>query len=135
MLPYTIGRVFDQAFWTKMYFNKAYQPTLLDYLVSEGRADSYAHLIYPNTLATWTKVMPKEVELEVWNKIKSQLKNTDVAYQYNVMFGSKSEYVLWGGFTLGYHIVQSALKNHPELTPVEWVSLPPQKILEMSDYK
>ena len=135
MLPYTIAREFDQAYWTKMNFNKAYQPTLLDYLVSEGRADSYAHLIYPNTLATWTKVMPKEVELEVWNKIKSQLKNTDVAYQYNVMFGSKSEYVLWGGFTLGYHIVQSALKNHPELTPVEWVSLPPQKILEMSDYK
>ena len=135
MVSYTVAREFEHAYWTKMNFNKSYQPTLLDYMISEGRADSYAHLLYPNTVATWTKVMDKKVEDELWQRIKSQLKNTNMAYEYDVMDGSKSEYVFWGGFTLGYHIVQSALKNHPELAPAEWTNLPSEKILEMGDYK
>lgn len=135
MLSYNIAHEFNHAYWTKMNFNKLSQFTLLDYLVFEGRADSYAHLVYPDVACPWTKVLPQKVELELWDKIKSQLKNADIAYQYNVMFGSKNEYPYWGGYALGYHIVQSALKSHPELTPLEWANLPPEKILEMSDYK
>lgn len=135
ILPYNIAREYSQAYWTKMNFNKAYQSNLLDYIVSEGKADSYAHLIYPTAIAPWTNVFNLDVELDMWFKIKSQLKNQDIAFQDDVMFGSKNEYVYWGGFTLGYHLVQSVLKNHPDLTPVQWINLPSEKILEMSDYR
>ena len=135
MLQDAVAREFEQAYWTKMNFNKSHPFTLLDYLVFEGRADSYAHLIYPDIIRPTDQVLPPKVEVELWNRIKSELKNTDIAYQYEIMFGHKDEYPLWGGYTLGYHIVQSALKNHPELTPVEWANLPSEKILEMSDYK
>ena len=134
MLPYDIAHEFNHTYWTKMDF-KTTQATLLSYLVFEGRADSYAHLLYPDVVAPWTRVLSEKVENELWNKIKSQLKNQDMAYQYNIMFGSKNEYPKWGGYTLGYHIVQSALKNHPELSPAEWTNLTPDKILEMSDYR
>lgn len=134
MLPYNVAREFDYSYWTKMDFKNAPQRTLLDYLVLEGRADSYAHLIYPDVDCPWTKVLPADVESQIWNRIKGQLNNTDVAFQYDVMYGSKSQYPLWGGFALGYHIVQSSLKNHPELSPTEWINLPSAKILEMSDY-
>ncbi len=134
MLPYDIAHEFNHTYWTKMNLKTA-QWTLLNYLVFEGRADSYAHLICPDVICPWTKVLSEKMEADLWNKIKSQLKNQDMAYQYNIMFGSKNEYPLWGGYTLGYHIVQSALKNHPELSPVEWANLAPEKILEMSDYK
>lgn len=135
MLSYNIAREYNQAYWAKMNFKKEDQTNLLDYLLSEGRADSYAHLIYPKTIAPWTNVFNLDVELDMWNKIKSQLNNRDMAFQYNVMYGSKNEYVLWGGFTLGYHIVQSVLKNHPELTPAEWTNCPSDKMLQMSDYR
>lgn len=131
----TIAHEFNHTYWTKVNFYKSYQRTLLDYLVFEGKAESYAHLIYPNIPAPWTKALPEKVEADLWNKIKSQLKNQDMAYQYEVMFGSKNEYPFWGGYTLGYHIIQSALKNRPELTPAEWTNLPSEKILEMSNYK
>jgi uncharacterized protein YjaZ len=135
-LPYAVAHEFNHTYWTKMNFKTA-QWTLLNYLVLEGRADSYAHLIYPNVKCPWTSILSAKVEADLWNRIKSQLQNTNTSYRYSVMFGaqSRSPYPLWGGYTLGYHIVQSALKNHPELTPAEWINLSPEKILEMSDYK
>lgn len=135
MLPYDVAREYNHAYWTKINFNKSAHTTLLDCLVSEGRADSYAHLIYPGVICPWTKVLSEKLEADLWNRIKPELQNQDVAFQFDVMFGSKNQYVYWGGYTLGYHIVQSALKNHPELTPEEWTNLAPEKILAMSDYK
>lgn len=133
MLSYNVAHEFNHAYWTKMDFNKTPR-NLLTYLVFEGRADSYAHLIYPNVVCPWTKVLSSGQESELWNRIKNQLDNTNMAFQYNVMFGVRNQFPLWGGYTLGYHIVQSALKNHPDLTPEEWTNLPPEKILEMSGY-
>lgn len=134
MLPYNVAHEYNHTYWTKMNFTKS-SHNLLDYLVFEGRADSYAHLIYPDIECSWTKPLPEDVESQLWNRIKPQLNDTDIAFQYGVMFGSGSQYPYWGGYKLGYRIVQSALKNHPGLSPVEWTNLPSEKILEMSDYK
>jgi len=133
MLSYNIAHEFNHTYWTKMDINKT-PWNMLTYLVFEGRADSYAHLIYPNTVCPWTKALSEDAESVLWKRIKSQLDNTSIAFQYSVMFGVRNEFPYWGGYTLGYHIVQSALKNHPELTPEEWTNLSPEKMLAMSDY-
>ena len=134
ILKYAVAHEFNHSYWTKLNFSKSAHLTLLDYLVFEGRADSYAHLIYPDIQCPWTNALMANDEADLWNKIKPNLQSEDGTMMRGVMFGS-ADYPMWGGYTLGYHIVQSALKNHPELKPEEWASMAPEKILEMSDYK
>jgi uncharacterized protein YjaZ len=134
MLKYTVAHEFTHTYWTKKNFSNSSHFTLLDYLCFEGRADSYAHLIYPDIKCPWTSALMDNDKTDLWNKIKPELNSGDPTLMRGVMFGS-ADYPLWGGYTLGYSIVQSALKNHPELTPEQWASLEPEKILEMSDYK
>jgi uncharacterized protein YjaZ len=134
MLKYTIAHEFNHTYWTVKNFSKLDKFTLLNYLVFEGRADSYAHLIYPDFKCPWTAALMENEKTDLWNKIKPDLQSEDEMLERGVMFGSNT-YPIWGGYTLGYSIVQSALKNHPELKPEEWASMDTQKILEMSDYK
>ena len=134
MLKYTIAHEFDHTYWTKSHFSNSMRFTMLDYLCFEGRADSYAHLIYPDFKCPWTNVLADDKKTEAWTKIKPELQSEDQTLMSGVMFGS-AEYPFWCGYTMGYSIVQSALKNHPELTPEQWANMEPEKLLEMSDYK
>jgi len=134
-IKYNIAHEFNHTYWTKMCFATNPSWTLLNYLVFEGRADSYAHFIYPQTNAPWTSSLSDTAETGLWGTIKSQLSNQDQGFQRKVMFGDRDKYPLWGGYTLGYRIVQSALKNNPNLMPSQWAVLPPDSILKMSSYR
>jgi uncharacterized protein YjaZ len=133
----TLAHEYHHAYWTKTNFKKVTNKwDMLSYLVFEGRADSYAHFIYPMTkVPAWDTTLNDKEKADLWAKIKPQLQSTDMNFQREVMFGGRDSYPIWGGYCLGYAIVQSALKNNPKLTPEEWTNMSPEKILEMSDYK
>jgi len=138
MLEDAVTHESNHAYWIKMNFKKmtsSYGRTLLDDIVFEGKADSYAHLFYPNIHCPWDSALSHEDEPTLWSKIKPELDNSDMSLYRKVMFGSAGDYPVWGGYKLGYKIVQAALKNHPELTPEEWTNLDSKKILEMSGYQ
>jgi uncharacterized protein YjaZ len=134
-----IAHEFNHTYWTKMNFrNPGNKWNMLNYLVFEGRADAYAHFIYPAVLAPMDTALTEQQKTDLWARIKPELNNEDMTFQRKVMFGSledKVNYPLWGGYCLGFAIVESALKNNPKLTPEEWTNTAPEKILEMSDYK
>lgn len=133
MLEYAVAHEFNHAYWTHMQFAKSTKWTLLDYLVFEGRGDSFAHLLYPKVKAPWTSALNENEKTDLWNKIKPKLQNEDMAFQLEVMFGSK-DYPVWGGYTLGYSIVQFALKN-AKLPADKLTNLSSEKILELSKYQ
>ncbi len=134
MLEYAIAHEFNHVYWTNMNFGKSTKWTLLDYLVFEGRGDYFAHLLYPNVNVPWTKALSENQKLDLWNEIRPNLQNEDIRYQMEVMFGSRN-YPVWGGYSLGYDIVHSALTNNKELRAVNWTNLDSQIILEQSKYK
>jgi uncharacterized protein YjaZ len=134
MLEYAIAHEFNHAYWTNVNFGKSAKWTLLDYLVFEGRGDYFAHLLYPNVIAPWTIALNENQKADLWNKIKSNLQSEDISYQMEVMFGSRN-YPVWSGYSVGYDIVLTALKNNKKLKAVNWTNLEAGKILEMSKYK
>lgn len=133
MLEYAVAHEFNHAYWTYTNFAKSTKWTLLDYLVFEGRGDVFANMLYPKVKAPWTLALNEKERTDLWNKISSKLQSEDVPFQLAVMFGSDN-YPVWGGYTLGYSIVQMALKNK-KLTAKDWINLSSEKILEMSKYK
>jgi uncharacterized protein YjaZ len=134
MLKYSVAHEYHHTCWTKNNLAKLPSWTLLNYLVFEGRADSYAHLVYPNIQSPWTGVLTAEQKAKLWGRIKGELESTDVSLQQQVMFGS-FVYPYWGGYSLGYDIVQTFLKNNKNISPDDWTNLDAETILSKSDYK
>lgn len=134
MLEYAVAHEFNHAYWTDLNFGKSSKWTLLDYLVFEGRGDYFAHLLYPNAVAPWTMALTESQMSDLWNQIKPNLQSEDVGYQMEVMFGSRN-YPVWGGYTLGYDLVRSALASNKNLEVAKWTNLEAVKILEESKYK
>jgi uncharacterized protein YjaZ len=133
-LEYTVAHEFNHAYWTNINFNNSSKQTLIEYLVFEGKADSFAHILYSKVKAPWTYALSQKEKVELWNKIRPNLNSENDFFLGEVMFGSKN-YPIWGGYTLGFDILQTAFKSHPELTKTNWTNLDANKILEMSNYK
>lgn len=134
MLKYTVAHEFEHAYWTQMHPLDTLNFTMLDYLMFEGRADSYAHFVYPDEHAAWATALNDEKKTEVWNEIKDSLNSLDGSFQHSVMFGG-ADFPLWSGYCLGYTIAQSVLKNHPELKPIQWANMKPEEFFKLGDYK
>jgi uncharacterized protein YjaZ len=134
MLEYAVAHEYNHAYWTKMNFGQSAHWTLLDYLVFEGRGDYFAHLLYPAIKAPWTMALSEKMKPDLWNKVKPRLQDEDFNFQREVMFGS-ANYPNWGGYSLGYDIVVTALTNDKKLKMEEWINLDPEKILMLSNYK
>ena len=134
MLEYVVAHEYNHAYWTTVNFGKSFKWTLLHYLVFEGRADYFAHLLYPNVVAPWTIALTENQKSDLWNKIKPNLQSEDISYQMEVMFGSRN-YPVWGGYSVGYDIVVTALTNSKNLKAVNWTNFEADKILALSNYK
>jgi len=134
MLEYAVAHEYNHAYWTNVNFRKSFTWTLLHYLVFEGRADYFAHLLYPNVVAPWTVALTENQKSDLWNKIKPNLQSEDISYEMEVMFGSRN-YPVWGGYSVGYDIVLTALTNNKKLKAVHWTNLEADKILAFSNYK
>lgn len=134
-----IAHEFNHAYWCKTYYNSSFQWTLLNNLISEGRADSYAHLLYPDAKCPWDSALTEQDKIALWKRIQPLLQKVDHSVYSEVMFGSTKDtagsFPISGGYTLGYSIVQSAIKNFPKLSPKELSALSADSILELSDYK
>lgn len=133
MLEYAVTHEYNHAYWANLNYGKSTKWTLLDYLIFEGRGDSFAHLLYPKVKAPWTSALNEKDKEDLWNRIKPKLQSEDIPFQMEVMFGSRN-YPFSGGYTLGYDIVQRALKS-TTLTVKNWTNLSSEKLLEMSGYK
>ncbi len=134
MLPYAIAHEYNHMYWTKENFAKLTQWTLLDYLVFEGRGDYFAKLLYPKVNTPWTASLTPEEKQKLWIDIQPHLDNQDFSFQAEVMFGSQ-RFPAWGGYALGYDIVQSSLSKDKSTFPNAWVNYNSQKLLNSSDYK
>lgn len=133
MLSYAIAHEYNHAYWTKENFAKLTQWTVLDYLVFEGKGDYFAKLLYPKIKTPWTEALSSEKKTALWNRLQPELNNQDFSFQAEVMFGSQ-KFPLWGGYSLGYDIVQSSLSKDLSILPEIWVNLNPNTITETSSY-
>lgn len=134
MLEYAVAHEFNHAYWTNLNFGKSTNWTLLDYLVFEGKGDYFAHSLYPSVIAPWTMALTENQISDLWNKIKSNLQSEDIGLQMEIMFGSRN-YPVWGGYSVGYDIVRTALENNKNLKADYWTNLEAVNILRKSKYK
>jgi uncharacterized protein YjaZ len=133
-VAYLIAHEYHHSVWTSLHYERNEGNDLLNYLVFEGRADSFARLVYPDIEAPWIDALTPEQEAQQWRKMESQLSITDYGIKQRYMFGDGRSVPLWSGYTIGFHIVQSYLRQSPETTLSEWTAMDAWEILEQSGY-
>ena len=134
-IKYAVAHEYHHSTW--MYKNyREYEVTLLDYLILEGKADSFANIVYPDVEVSHTSTsISLSREKELWEKIKPNLDSTDANYNQRVIFGDYEEFPHWTGYTIGYNIVQEYIKNNPNVSIEEWTNIEAKDILENSRYE
>lgn len=133
LLSYVIAHEYHHSIWTSIQLEDN-SFTLLDYLVFEGRADSFANIVYPEVVVPWTSSLELNDEKTIWKLIDDQLSKVNSEVLNRVMFGDGMDYPKWSGYTIGYHIVQKYLEKNPELDVATWTNMNSSDILEKSGY-
>lgn len=113
--------------------NENQNKDLVDYILTEGKADSFAKLIIPDFEAPWTKGLSPDEEQAIWNWAKER------RYSFNEkdlaeMRGGNGDIPQWSNYKIGYQIMQEFLKNNPDVSIEQWTSMDSDEILEKSNF-
>jgi uncharacterized protein YjaZ len=132
-LEVSLAHEFNHAYWTK-YNNDSYSYNLLEWMVCEGKAEAFSHIVYPKISSPWDSVIPAVQKRELWDTIKLKLNSRDYELNANIMFGDNG-YPRCCGYILGRNIVEAALKKSPNMEAKNWTNLSADYILKESGYK
>lgn len=126
----TIAHEYHHSYWTDKHYDKELMD-LVNYLVFEGRAESFKKHLYPEAAIV---PLTSQQEIYYWDKVKDKMTSLDYEEQNHIMFGGNG-YPEFYGYGLGYLIVQKFLENNPDLSIVDWTALDGEEILDGSDYE
>lgn len=105
-----------------------YGDTLGEALITEGLAQSFEELLYPNRKVIYAHYLkPKEIH-QAWGKAQPLLKSKK--YNHDEWFFGKGKLKRWTGYSLGYAVVQQYIKNHPTENPATLVDTPASSFLK-----
>jgi uncharacterized protein YjaZ len=135
-LPYTTAHEYHHAIGA---FNTnhpvQHHESLLATMIAEGRADTFAELLFPGLQQLWTDTLSDEEERTTWGAMQPYLGNTDGETVFKFVFGDEESGIPpTAGYTIGYRIAQSYIANNPKDSPVEWTALDAKDFLKGSGY-
>lgn len=134
-IPYTVAHEYHHSVWTENHFKWYKKSNLLNYLIFEGRADSFAHYLYPDKLASWTTAISIDEEERQWEELRENLEKTEQEQKRDFMFGNRIRSIpTWTGYTIGFHIVQLYIENHPNVSIEEWTAMGADELFKESGY-
>ncbi|WP_335872844.1 DUF2268 domain-containing protein [Bacillus sp. 2205SS5-2] len=109
--------------------------TLLDSVVFEGKADSFAKIIYPEKNAPWIEPLSGDSQATDLHELQKNAHSFDSTIYYEFFNGNASKSLpLWSNYKIGYQLMQSYLENHSGVSSEEWTKLNGIDILEGSEF-
>jgi uncharacterized protein YjaZ len=133
-LKYTAAHEYHHTINMEMMGMK--RETLVGLTLNEGKADSFAKIVYPDHNPQWTVTLPEDSEEAVLAELKRNLDSFDLSVYYEFFGGEPSKGLpQWSNYRIGFSILQSYLEAHPEDSIDEWTKLEAEEILRGSEYK
>jgi uncharacterized protein YjaZ len=132
MLEYTVAHEYHHSVF---FEDKENEFSLLNGIIFEGKAESFASQIYPNIKAPWSEPLAVEEEKVVLEELKNNLESRSMDI-YNQFFDGdfKKDIPMWSSYKIGLKITDSYLNNNPEDPIKEWTMMDGKEIVRGSDY-
>lgn len=117
-----------------IYMNSQEPETLLDAMIAEGLADTFAMGIVEHADPPWTSALSPEVERSIWPRVRRRLAVSDTSEIRRILFGDNDRIPTWTGYTIGHRIVQHYMKAKGDASLTDVIGLPASAIFEASGY-
>lgn len=135
ILKFTVAHEYHHAVYME---NNAVSrlSTLLDTVILEGKADTFAKLIYPEVKAPWTDPLSDESEYEVWKIFKDNINSYDPVIKEEFHNGNLNKGIpQWANYKIGNKILELFLDENTETSIETWTQIPAYEILLKSNYE
>ncbi|MGM0852849.1 MAG: DUF2268 domain-containing protein [Bacillota bacterium] len=115
--------------------NEGMMHTILSAVVMEGKADTFANILYPQTHVPWKEPMNPETKEKVVKELMELADSGDPRLYLGLKSGNPSKGIpQWANYKIGFEIVQSYIENHPEVSIGKWTSMHEKEIIAGSNY-
>ncbi|GEM_PF-1926742 len=109
--------------------------SLLDYVMIEGKADTFARLLYPDVETAYSDFSNEANESDTWNVLRDQAESTDPQLQQLFFMGDGTRGLpRWTNYRMGNKIMDSFIERNPDISIAVWTDLPAAEILTRSKY-
>jgi uncharacterized protein YjaZ len=119
LLPYALAHEYHHSVWTSRNFETS-DFTPLEYILLEGRADSFAKELFPNTKHPFIKTLSNKQENRVWNLIKPEMYVRNSGLNDKMMSGT-NEIPTGSVYSIGFNIIESFKINNPQISDKELI--------------
>lgn len=107
--------------------NPGYGKTLLEALVSEGLADHFDREVNGGSPQPWCTALHRKEVAAFFKRAEREYNAKD--YHHQEWFFGTGNIPRWAGYTLGYELVGTYLKKHPDQTAATLVSTPAEEFI------
>lgn len=134
MLEYAVAHEYHHSVFLENQ-NEAGGMNLLNGFVFEGRADSFASHLYPEANPPWSEPLSTEEEKRVLEELRENSDSSNTELYYTFQNGDlKKDIPRWSNYKMGFKIVESYLRHHPDISIEEWTMMDESKMVLGSDY-
>lgn len=131
-LEYSVAHEYHHTIYME---SKVVGYNLLDSIILEGKADTFANSLYPDINIPWIEPLSAQTEKEVWEDLEDDLWSIDSLIYYDYHNGNPSKGIpTWTNYKIGYQIMNSFLENNPSVSVHDWTLLSAKEILLNSKY-
>lgn len=109
--------------------------TLLEATMMEGKAVAFSLLSYPNTDVSWLSNDDGKITEQVRNLFMEQKESAELQVWEDFLNGNPAKGIPpFANYIIGHEIMQSFLRNHPDMDISDWLKMTAEEILHGSDY-
>lgn len=131
-LAYTVAHEYHHVVYMDTKGGKWY--TLLEQAVLEGKADTFATMLYPESFMSYYEPFTTEENTKVMAIFSANLESTDVELSVDFLYGDEREDIpQFATYIIGSQIMEALLTKHSNLTVEEWTKMPAKEVLEKSN--
>lgn len=108
---------------------------ILDLTMQEGKADSFASIVYPETKVIWKEPLSNDEEAKVLEELSVYGKSMDFIIYDKLVYGNKRKDIpRFSNYKIGYLITESYIENNPDISILEWTKKGAKEIVAGSKY-
>lgn len=113
-IGYVFAHEYHHTVWGNYRYNlcgAAPEQDLLQALIIDGQADSFARSLYPELRPQWLHLdRPADIRRLYWERYRDRLTQTEFDYAA-LMFGNGRDIPWCGGYAVGYYLIQTYLRQ------------------------
>jgi uncharacterized protein YjaZ len=136
ILQYIVAHEYHHTVQMETHGGNMYKSrALIDGVVEEGLADTFASIVYPEFDAPWTESLPHDQEAQALTYLYENANSFHPDNYYEFLYGNQEmDLPMWSMYKVGYKIVQSFIENNQDMLIEEWTKLRVDEIVSKSKY-